>query len=124
GAEPPLPRSGASRGHHVRMMREPQVIVARERDQLAPADDDARTLRRFDGAACASEAIGGTPRESRFELGDAVQAARRRRLVACGGKPRHGGMLRIQTAVASPSFPKNARSASTSGLPVVRSLSP
>ena len=50
-----LPRGGDQR----RMIRKPEIIVARERDELSPIDHDTGALRRFDRATNAREARRG-----------------------------------------------------------------
>ena len=82
---------------------EPEVVVARERNDLAPVDGERASLGGFDDAARAREACGAAPVELDREPGD------ERRRHASG---------------TSPSRSNSARSASTSGLAVVSRRSP
>ena len=47
GACAPARRAFAHRRDHLRMTGEPEIIVAREGDELAAVDDEPRALRRF-----------------------------------------------------------------------------
>ena len=94
-------RARGQRGDDPRIGSKPEVVVAGEGQQRAAVDVDARPLRRVERAARARETLARTTIKPRRET---LEAAR------------HAG--------ASPSLANSARSASTSGLPVVRSLSP
>ena len=102
-ADAPARRAFARGRDDVRMIGETEIIVAREGDELAAIDDDARSLRRGERAPVPPQSRGFLRRESALEFGD--QSLR-------------------HVAGVSPSFANSARSASTSGLPVVSSLSP
>ena len=85
------------------MAREPEIVVAREGDELAAVDPDARALRRFQRAPGASQSGGVQRLEGALEAGEKPQ--------------RH-------VAGVIPNLSSSARSASTPGLAVVSSLSP
>ncbi len=73
GAHPPQQR-GVTRGGDDRgIVGEAQVVVARERDERAAVDGDARTLRRGDRPSCAREALRAAPPERVGELGDPLR---------------------------------------------------
>ena len=92
----------ARRRDDLGMIREAEVIVAREGDELPAVDDDARARRRLERAPAPLQSGGRERREVAFERGDS----------------------RRHDAGVSPSLASSERSASTSGLSVVRSLSP
>ena len=98
-ADAPARRRVARRRDQRRMVREAEVIVARERDDLAPVDDDARTLRRVDDAAAAREARGGAGGEIALERIDERRRSRARRSARRGAVHRREAELREQRAV-------------------------
>ncbi len=94
------------------MTGEAEVVVAREGDELASVDDNARPLRRRDRAPGPLAPIGLPRREVGQQARDQGASAHRARQAA-------GASM-----TARPSRANSARSAATSGLPVVSSLSP
>jgi len=105
------PRCTALRGgDEARVRRESQIVVAPEVQDLAPFDGDVRALRRVDRTP-ASRKPGRVTRGERDR--EFVHRAR--------------GQVVVRSPASSAVRPrrrKSARSASTSGLPVVKSLSP
>ena len=63
-------RRGARGGDQGGMIREAKIVVACERDQFAPVDDDARALRRFDDATSTRKSRCGAVGEIALERTD------------------------------------------------------
>src|SRR5690348_11356835 len=113
GARTPRPRRVAKRSDHFRCIGEAEVVVAGEREQLASVEANARTVRAVDDAPLAHQAVGAAPAERCVEFGEHRLCDRDAR-----------GARYAAGIATSPSLSKSARSASTSGLPVVSSRSP
>ena len=94
-----------------RVVRESEVVVAGEREQRRPVDAHARALRAVEHA----------PRARQPGLRPRLPG--RRRAPRCGAWPR-GSRARGDGSGASRAASNSARSASTSGLPVVSRRSP